>query len=67
MFILGYIDSISFTIVAQVKDYFKSHQLPEDDLNEIASHSNQGYLTSEQFAAAMKISQMKKNGGKLFI
>lgn len=55
-------ENLGYLNVAQVKDYFKSHQLPEDDLNEIASHSNQGYLTSEQFAAAMKISQMKKNG-----
>ncbi|KAL7309794.1 Neuroblast differentiation-associated protein [Mucor circinelloides] len=54
-------DNLGYLNVAQVKDYFKSQQLPQDDLIELASRTNQGRLTPEQFASAMNLSQMKNH------
>ncbi|KAG1118448.1 hypothetical protein G6F42_013195 [Rhizopus arrhizus] len=54
-------DNLGYLSVAQVKDYFKSQQLPEDDLIELASRTDQGRLTPEQFASAMNLSQMKNH------
>ncbi|CEP19740.1 hypothetical protein [Parasitella parasitica] len=54
-------DNLGYLDVAQVRAYFKSQYLPEDDLTELASHPYQGRLTAEQFATAINLSYMKKN------
>ncbi|GAN04508.1 neuroblast differentiation-associated protein AHNAK-like [Mucor ambiguus] len=56
-------DHLGYLNVAQVKDYFESQQLPQDDLMALASRSNQGHLTPEQFASVINLSELKKNGG----
>ncbi|KAK4513473.1 uncharacterized protein ATC70_005474 [Mucor velutinosus] len=53
---------LGYLSVAQVKDYFESQQLPQDDLIELAAHSNQGHLTPEQFVSVMNLSEMKRHG-----
>lgn len=51
----------STLLVNQVKGYFASEELPEDEFFNIAANQTNGYVNAEQFAVVTYYAELKKN------